>query len=92
MLVTPIVIYLATFPVSGRLRPRVCKIYRTTGGIVVFFGSATSVYFAAYTGDQGGIAAFYFQVVVIFAYLILSTFLLTANYFFTKRDKNRNES
>ena len=65
MLLMPTAIYLATLPFSRRLKPALCLLYRIVGGIIVLAGSSTSFYFAAYTGDQGGIAAFYFQIVVI---------------------------
>ncbi len=79
MLLVPAAIYLATFPFSRRLMPRLCQLYRILGGIIVLAGSATSCYFAAYTGDQGGIAAFYFQIVVILVYVLFSVVLLSAN-------------
>jgi len=31
------------------------------GGVVVFAGSGVSVYFAGYSGDQGGISALFFS-------------------------------
>ncbi len=84
MLLVPTAIYLATFPISRRLKPRLCLLYRIVGGIIVLAGSATSLYFAAFTGDQGGIAAFYFQLVVIFTYVLLSVVLVTINWFVRK--------
>jgi hypothetical protein len=84
MLFVPIAIYIATFPVARRLRPGLCRLYRIIGGIIVFGGSVISVYFAAYTGDQGGIAAFYFQIVVILVYVLFSVALMSANWFIQK--------
>lgn len=80
MLLVPIVIYLATFLSSSRLKPGLCKLYRIVGGFIVFAGSATSFYFAAYTGDQGGIAAYYFQLTVILVYALFSVVLVIANW------------
>ncbi|OQK17824.1 hypothetical protein AU255_08165 [Methyloprofundus sedimenti] len=80
MLIMPTAIYLATYPLSHRLKPRLRQLYRIVGGIIVFAGSASSFYFAFYTGDQGGIAAFYFQIVVILAYVLFSVVLVTANW------------
>jgi hypothetical protein len=91
MLVVPIVIFLATIPVSHRMRPRLCLLYRIVGGFVVFTGSATSLYFAAYTGDQGGIAAYFFQMAVILVYALTSVLLVTANWLLQQRDMRNHE-
>ena len=78
MLLIPIAIYFATFLFVGRWSPGLSYLYRIVGGIIAFGGGSISLYFAAYTGDQGGVAAFYFQIVVIFVYLLfLSIFLVT---------------
>ncbi|MBK5969486.1 hypothetical protein CCR91_12095 [Thiorhodovibrio winogradskyi] len=87
MLLLPVLVYLATFPVSRRLRPSIRLVYRILGGILVFVGSATSLYFAAYTGDQGGIAAFFFQIVVISTYVLFSIVLVVANWLMRKQEK-----
>ncbi|GHA15109.1 hypothetical protein [Oceanisphaera arctica] len=50
--------------------------YRLLGGILVFVGSAASIYFAAYSGDQGGITPFYLQIAVVLAYAPLSVSLI----------------
>lgn len=92
MLVVPIVIFLATIPVSRRMKPRLCLLYRVAGGIVVFAGSATSLYFAAYTGDQGGIAAYFFQIAVILVYALFSVILVTTNWLLQQRDMRKHES
>jgi len=86
MLLVPIVIYMATLAIVHRLRPGLCQLYRIMGGVIVFGGSAISFYFAAYSGDQGGITAFYFQIVVILVYIFVSVALLTVNWFFQKRE------
>jgi len=54
MLLAPIAVFLATVPVSRRMKPCLYQLYKIIGGFVVFFGSGISYYFAAYTGDQGG--------------------------------------
>ena len=80
MLLAPSVIYLATFPLSRKLKSGFRRWYRVVGGIIVLGGSATSYYFAAYTGDQGGIAAYFFQLAVILAYASFSAVLVTADW------------
>lgn len=80
ILLAPGVVFLSTLPFSGRLRPSLRAVYRFVGGIVVFLGSGISFYFAAYTGDQGGIAAFYFQIAVISLYAVLSVSLVIINW------------
>ena len=84
MLLVPMALYVATFQIARRLRPGLCRLYRIIGGIIAFGGSLISVYFAPYTGDQGGIAAFYFQIVVIVVYVLFSVALLSANWFIQK--------
>ena len=81
MLLGPGVFFLVTLPLSGRLRPSVRKAYGILGGMVVFFGSGTSYYLASYTGDQGGIAAYFFQIGVILAYIVVSVSLVVLNRF-----------
>ncbi len=80
MLFGPGVVYLATWTLSGRLRPGLRKTYRFLGAILVFPGSGISWYFAAYTGDQGGITAYFFQLAVILHYLLLSVTVVGAHY------------
>ncbi|WP_417616079.1 hypothetical protein [Oceanisphaera sp.] len=76
LLLAPVVFFLFSLPVSGRLRPSLRLIYRLLGGMLVFIGSAASLYFAAYSGDQGGITAFYLQIAVIMAYALLSLLVI----------------
>ena len=92
MLLVPIAIYMATFSIVRRLRPGLCNLYRIIGGVIVFGGSAISFNFAAYSGDQGGITAFYFQIVVILVYIFVSVALLTVNWLFQKRDQIKHGS
>jgi hypothetical protein len=86
MLLAPTVVFVVTLPFSGRLKPGLCKIYRILGGIIVIVGSGVSLYLAAYTGDQGGIGAFFFQLAVILLYLTLSMLLIIANWLLYKRE------
>lgn len=81
MLLTPAAIFVATWPLSARLKPTLRKVYRIVGGTAVLLGSATSIYFAAYTGDQGGIAAFFFQILVILFYAGLSVVVVILNWY-----------
>ena len=68
------------------LLPVLRKAYRLLGGIVVFLGSGVSYYFAAYTGDQGGIAAYFFQMAVIAAYVVLSVSIVAVNWVLALRE------
>ena len=86
MLLGPCVVYLVTLPVSGRFKPSVRKAYRILGGIVVFLGSGISYYLASYTGDQGGIAAYFFQIGVILAYSVVSISLIGLNWFLAVKE------
>lgn len=86
MILVPLVVYVITIPLSGRLNPGLRKTYRVIGGIVVFLGSGVSIYFAAYTGDQGGIAAFYFQILVILVYAAFSLSVVIVNWILRARE------
>ena len=79
MILVPVVAYVLIIPLSRRLKPGLRKTYRVIAGIVVFLGGGISVYFASYTGDQGGIAAFYFQILVILVYAALSLSVVIVN-------------
>ena len=85
MILVPVVVYVITIPLSKRLNPGLRKTYRVIGGIVVFLGSGISIYFAAYTGDQGGIAAFYFQILVILVYAAFSLSVVIVNWILRAR-------
>ena len=85
MLFVPIIFFIATLPFSRWLKPGLCKLYQIVGGIVVFAGSGTSVYVAAYTGDQGGIGAYFLQLIVISVYLVFSISLVIVNWFLGKQ-------
>jgi hypothetical protein len=71
MLLGPLVAFLVTLPFSGKLRPGLRWTYLLAGGFVVICGPAISLYFAMYSGDQGGIAAFFMQAFVIAVYVVL---------------------
>ena len=86
MILVPLVVYVITIPLSRRLNPGLRKTYRVIGGIVVFLGSGVSIYFAAYTGDQGGIAAFYFQILVILVYAAFSLSVVIVNWILRARE------
>lgn len=92
MLIVPVIIYLATLRFSHRLRPILGLLYRVFGGIIIFLGGATSLYFAAYTGDQGGIAAFFFQIAVIVVYAVFSLALLIANWLMQNHRSGANKT
>jgi hypothetical protein len=85
LLLLPILCYLVSIPFTHKLQPGMRKLYLVGGGIITFAGSATSVYFAGYAGDQGGIAAFYFQLSVILVYASFSVFVMAANWLFGRR-------
>lgn len=80
MILVPVVVFILTIPLSRRLKPGLRKTYRVIGGIVVFLGGGISIYFVSYTGDQGGIAAFYFQILVILVYAALSLSVVIVNW------------
>lgn len=79
ILLMPVVVYLATFVPARRLKTSLRKLYRLIGAVLVIGGGTTSYYLAAYTGDQGGIAAFYFQLLVMAVYVLFSVGILIAN-------------
>ncbi len=86
MVVAPILVYVVSFPLSRRLRPALRRTYRIVGGLIVVFGGATSLYLASYTGDQGGVAAFFFQSTVILVYVAFSVTVAVLNWFIAVRD------
>ena len=92
MLLLPAAIFLATLPVSRRLQPKLRVLYRLVGGIIVIAGSAFSLYLAAYTGDQGGIGAYFFQMAVIFAYVAFSFSLVVLNWLLNKRASRKHDN
>lgn len=92
MLLAPGAVFIFTLPLSGRLRPGLRKAYRVLGGLVVFLGSGISFYFAAYSGDQGGIAAFYFQIAVILVYAAVSLLFVMLNWILCARESRKNKS
>ena len=87
LLVLPIAVYGGTFFLAKKLSLEWCRWYRIIGALLVFGGSGVSVYFAGYSGDQGGIAAFYFQLLVMASYLLFSGVILIGNWFFQSRQQ-----
>ena len=92
MVILPNVIFLATLPVSGRLAPLLRWLYRIVGGAIVIAGSIVTLYLAAYTGDQGGIAAFFFQIAVIAVYVFFSVLLVSIHLLARGEAKKRHQS
>lgn len=88
LLLLPVAVYIGTFSFSGRLKPKLCILYRVGAGIVAIAGSSFSLYLAAYSGDQGGIAAYFFQLVVIGSYAFFSVTLLVINYLLKLRHRS----
>lgn len=80
MILAPVAVYILTIPLSRRLKPGLRKAYLVIGGIVVFLGGGISIYFAMYAGDQGGIAAYFFQKAVIIVYSALSSSFVILNW------------
>ena len=89
LILAPVAVFILTLPYSGRLRPGLRVVYRIAGGIVVFLGSGISIYLAAYTGDQGGIAAYFFQIFVILVYAALSIVLVMLNWFLSAKEPDQ---
>lgn len=86
MILAPCVVFVFSLPFTRRLKPRLRNVYRLLGGLLVFVGGGISFYFASYTGDQGGIAAFFFQIAVIVVYSAFSVSLVILNWAMTTRD------
>lgn len=80
LLLLPVAVYICTFSFSCRLKPKLRILYRVGAGLIAISGSSFSVYLAAYSGDQGGIAAYFFQLAVIGFYVLFSVTLLVINY------------
>lgn len=76
MILAPVVVYVLTFPSSHYLGPGPRIAYRILGGLVVFPGGGITLYLASFTGDQGGIAAYFFQMAVILVYVVISLSLV----------------
>ncbi len=70
LLIFPLVLYVLSLTWRRRLTGRLRLFYLILGAIIVLGGSSVSLYFAMYSGEQGGIAAFLFQLFVIATYLI----------------------
>jgi len=86
LLLGPIAAFTLSLPFLTWLKPGLRKLYRITGGVMVFCGSGTALYFAMYGGDQGGIAAYFVQVAVIAVYAALCLFVALANWLLLRKD------
>lgn len=91
MLLAPIIVFMITIPFSRWLKPRLRRLYLVIGGITVFFGSGISLYFAAYTGDQGGIAAYLFQMAVIVIYVSFMIAMASLNCLLRIKSSDKGE-
>lgn len=91
MILVPGAVYILTLPLSGRLIPSLRIAYRIVGGLVVFLGSGISFYLAWYAGEQGGIAAYFFQKAVIQVYTAFSIFLVILNWVLCARKSGKTE-
>ena len=80
MLLAPILVFLITLPFSRLLRQPLHGFHRIFGALLVFAGSSVSLYLAAYTGDQGGIAAYFFQLAVIVVFLAFLLVMAALNW------------
>lgn len=92
MLLGPVVVFAISLEYSRSLRPNLRKVYRIVGGLIVIIGSGVSFYFAAYAGDQGGIAAYFFQMLVITVYLVFSMALVLMNWLFNRNNSRIKDS
>lgn len=92
MLLGPVVVFAISLRYSRLLRPNLRKVYRMVGGLVVIICSGISFCFAAYTGDQGGIAAYFFQMLVIAVYLVFSMTLVLVNWLFNRNNSRVKDS
>jgi hypothetical protein len=91
MILVPGAVYILTLPLSRRLVPSLRRAYRIVGGLIVFLGSGISFYLASYAGEQGGIAAYFFQKAVIVVYTAFSILLIFLNRFLSARKSDITE-
>ena len=92
LLLLPAVLFVSTLPLTWRLKPNLRKLYWLVGGITTFFGSSISLYLAMYTGDQGGVTAFYFQIFVVCFYGFFVIFITIINWILKIKEPRRNDS
>jgi len=76
----PSIVYLISFPFSGTLKRSLCVVYRITAGVIVLGGSATSLYLAVFTGEQGGVGAYLLQLLVITVYVFFSVLIIVIHW------------
>lgn len=92
MILVPCLVFIFTLSLSRYLSPTLRKFYRITGGLIVFAGGAFSFYLASYSGDQGGIAAYFFQIAVILVYAAMSSATVIANWILRAREAGKADS
>ena len=92
MLLVPAAVYVLTFPLSGRLMRGLRIAYRIVGGVVVCVGSGIAFYLAWYGGEQGGIAAYFFQKAVILVYAAFSLLIVILNWLLVARNSSGTKS
>ena len=91
MILVPCAVFVLTLPLSKRLKQGLRKTYLILGGITVFLGGGVSIYLVSSTGDQGGIGAFYFQLLVILIYAALSLSFVIINWILPVREVSKTE-
>lgn len=91
MILVPVAVYILSLPFSGRLMPGLRMAYRIVGALVVFLGGGVSFYLAWYTGEQGGIAAYFFQKAVILVYAAFSILLVVLNWILCARQSGKTQ-
>lgn len=89
MILVPVAVYILSLPLSGRMMPGLRMAYRIVGGLVVFLGGGISFYLAWYSGEQGGIAAYFFQKAVILIYAAFSILLIVLNWILCARQSGK---
>lgn len=86
LLLCPCVVFLVSLFWRHRLTGKIRLLYIFLGAFIVFGGSSVSFYFAMYTGEQGGIAAFFFQLFVVATYLVFAIAVILFQAIHNRRD------
>lgn len=86
VLTFPSLLYLASLFLIRKLRKGLRWFYVILGGLLVFGGGACAVYAAAYAGDQGGITAFYLQLLTLLVLIALALGVMVLQAVWTKMD------
>lgn len=71
ILLAPVVLYLLSLPLSVRLPAVLRTVYRLAGAGLVFPAAAAAVYFAGYSGEQGGVPAYFVQLAALISLILL---------------------